>query len=199
MSENISIQSTTTQGSNGNTTWFSTGTTSTGSQYFTQYMNSGNDSAVIGNYLHGYYYDTQYGFFKLDWSATDPLMNVRVIASTDRCASGYGYKLSGFAQGIDAGLLNFNYSSDVFVYYCESDGKLHGYAYDVDFGFQSFEGVRFNINAIPENTQAFTAVADPFFVNNNSIILSSPVGAGTIQGDQQSTDWGKSMLFYIVK
>ncbi len=65
--------------------------------------------------------------------------NVRVISSTDRCATGYGYKLGGFAQGVDAGLINFNYSSDVFVYYCESDSKLHGYAYNEDYGFQSFE------------------------------------------------------------
>ncbi|MFZ4461162.1 MAG: hypothetical protein ACOYN2_01070 [Patescibacteria group bacterium] len=52
---------------------------------------------------------------------------------------------------------------------------------------------------MPDNTPSLATDTTPFFVNNNSVILSMPVGTGTIQGDQQSSDWGKSMLFYIVK
>lgn len=100
---------------------------------------------------------------------------------------------------MDAGFLDFDYSSDIFVYYCDSDSKLHGYAYNEDYGLQSFEGIRFTIAAVPDNTPSLASNTAPFFVNNNSVILSAPAGAGTIQGDQQSNDWGKSMLFYIVK
>ena len=193
-------------GSNNNTLWFSTGTTSTGSQYYINYINKDNDSTTISNYLIGYYYDTQYGLFRLDWDATNPNNNVRIIDSTDKCTTGYGYKLGGFARGAvyngtipDAGFFNFNYSDDIYVYYCESDGKLHGTAYDLDYGFQSFEGIQFDIIAKSDLTPAILGNPDPFFVNNNSILLLPSVGWNSVQGDEAATDWGKSSTFYIIK
>ncbi len=143
----IATQSATGTGSNGSTVWVSTGTTSTGGQYLTEYVNRDDDSATVGNYLRGYYYDTVYGFFRLDWDSADPSNNVRVSDSTDRCGNGYGYRFDGFARGIDAGFLDFGYDDSTFVYYCESDGLLHGYAYSPDSGFQNFEGISVTLSA----------------------------------------------------
>lgn len=157
-------------GSNNSQVWFSTGLTSTGATSYTSYINKDNDSDTIGNYLRGYYYDTQFGFFKLDWSA-DTTKNVRIVSSTDKCSSGYGYKFSGFASGSTVGFMQFDYSNDIYVYYCEADKKLHGYAYSEHIGFQSFEGLSFEIASLAQNLQTLTSGDDPFFVNNNSLIL----------------------------
>jgi hypothetical protein len=85
---NFPSQGSTSPGSNNSTVWFSTGSSSSGT---TSYWNKNNDSDTIGNYLRGYYYDTQFGFFLLDWN-TDSIKNVHIIGSTDKCGSGYGYK-----------------------------------------------------------------------------------------------------------
>lgn len=53
-----------------------------------EYVNKDSDQTMFGNYLKGHYYDTQLGFFKLDWS-TNPANNVRFVASTTKCSSGY--------------------------------------------------------------------------------------------------------------
>jgi hypothetical protein len=199
VSQTIPTQSATSGGGNSNIVWFSTGTTSTGTQYYIQYMNKDNDSSTIQNYLRGYYYDTQFGFFKLDWNTLNTDENVHISASSDRCPTGYWYRFDGYAQGVDAGFLDFGYNDDIYVYYCESDNKLHGYAYSPDFGLQSFEGISFSVAATSTNN-AFTPVStDPFFVNNNSILLLPDNGSRTVQGDVTSSDWGKSTIFYIVK
>lgn len=138
-------QQTTSSGSNNSTAWFSTGAASTGT---TSYINKDNDSDTIGNYLRGYYYDTQLGFFRLDWNLTDTTKNVRVISSTDKCGTGYGYKFGGYAYGEAGGYIKFDYNNDIFVYYCESDKKLHGYAYGEHTGFQNFEGLSFEVVAL---------------------------------------------------
>lgn len=189
VSQNIPTQSATTTGGNTNTVWFSTGTTSTGAQYYVQYVNRDNDSSIVNNYLQGYYYDTQFGFFKLDWDSTTPSNNVRIVDSTDKCPTGYGYKLGGYARGEDVGFLDFDFDNDIYVYYCESDQKLHGYAYDFDLGLQSFEGIGFNIAASSTNTASLIGGNDPFFVNNNSIILLPNTESTSVQGDIASTDW----------
>lgn len=199
VSQDIPTQSTTSGGGNNNVVWFSTGSTSTGTQYYVQYVNRDNDSSTIYNYLRGYYYDTQYGFFKLDWNALDPSENVHVSDSSDRCPTGYGYRFDGYAQGVDAGFLDFGYDDDIFVYYCESDNRLHGYAYHPDLGLQSFEGISFSLAATSTNVASGSVSVDPFFVNNNSVLLLPDNGSISVQGDVSSSDWGKSAIFYIIK
>ena len=173
---NFSPQAATGSGSNNSVVWFSTGGASTGT---TSYINKNNDSDTIGNYLRGYYYDTQFGFFRLDWNATDTSQNVRIVSSTNKCGTGYGYKFSGFAYSDTAGLVRFDSSNDVFVYYCESDKRLHGYAYSEQIGFQNFEGLSFEIVSLSQNVPSLTFGLDPFFVNNNSLILMGLPGTLT--------------------
>jgi hypothetical protein len=102
VSQTIPTQSAVSGGGNNNTVWFSTGSTSTGTQYYVQYVNRDNDSSTINNYLRGYYFDTQYGFFQLDWNPANISNNVHISDSTDRCPTGYGYRFDGYARGIDA-------------------------------------------------------------------------------------------------
>lgn len=100
--------------------------------------------------------------------------------------------MAGFAYGKDGGLMNFAYSSSVFVYYCENDGKLHGYAYSDDGGFQSFEGVSLTISAGTYSATASppTAVSsDPNFINNNTLLLKSipeELRPSVVQGELQA-------------
>ncbi len=56
------------------------------------YINKNNDSEAVGNYFSGSYYESQFGFFRLNWSE-DMSKNVRIVGSTNKCPSGYGYKL----------------------------------------------------------------------------------------------------------
>lgn len=107
-----------------------------------EYVNKDSDQNIYGNFLKGHYYDSVFGFFRLDWSE-NPENNVRFVASTNRCVGGYGYVLGGYAYSKYAGFVAFNHSSETFVYYCEDDRKLHGYAYGDGVGFQSFEGISF--------------------------------------------------------
>lgn len=103
-------------------------------------VNTGNDSDIIGNSLKGYYHDTYFGGFQLDWNKVDPNLNVHVADSTEKCANGsYGYKFAGYAYSKLGGFVNFGYSNDIFVYYCVGDQKLHGYAYHQNVGTVSVE------------------------------------------------------------
>jgi hypothetical protein len=56
------------------------------------YINKGQNSSVVGNYFTGYYYDSVLGYFEADWSVNES-ENIRVVGSTGKCSSGYGYKL----------------------------------------------------------------------------------------------------------
>ncbi|MDP2104079.1 MAG: hypothetical protein Q8K26_04115 [Candidatus Gracilibacteria bacterium] len=202
VSNNFDPQPATSSGSNNSTVWFSTGglsldETASGT---TSYINKTNDSDTIGNYLRGYYYDTQFGFFRLDWNLVDTTKNVRIISSTDKCGTGYGYKFGGYAYGEAGGYIKFDYNNDIFVYYCESDDKLHGYAYSEHTGFQSFEGLSFEIIALSGNTPSLTFGSDSFFVNNTSLILMGLSGRSTdIQGESVANQKGREVIFYIVK
>lgn len=201
---NLSPQSATSSGSNNSKIWFSTGGSLSGT---TSYINKNNDSDTIGNYLKGYYYDTVLGFFKLDWNSTDTTQNVSILSSTDKCVSGYGYKFWGYAASDTAGYIQFNHDANNFVYYCESDKKLHGWAYSEQIGFQSFEGISFEIVALAQNPQSLPSWNDPFFVNNNTKILmgtttSSNGGQNkmnTIQGKWLARKSWQEVFFYIVK
>jgi hypothetical protein len=167
----------------------------------TSYVNSNSDATVIGDYLKGYYYDSMLGFFRLDWSA-NPSNNVRFVASSTKCASGYGYQLGGYAYGAYGGIINFGYSSNINVYYCQSDNKLHGYAYSSDTGFQNFEGVGFSLlgGGAVMGAGFSTGSSDPFFANNSTILLSeTPSSITNIQGEKTSSEIGSEVIFYIVK
>lgn len=196
---NIPSQWATSYGSNGSQVWFSLGGVST---EITSYWNKNNDSDVIGNYLRGYYYDSQFGFFKLDWNGVDMMKNVHIISSTDKCGSWYGYKFSGYAYSDTAGYINFNYDTNNFVYYCEADKKLHGYAYGEQIGFQNFEWISFEVVALAQNNQSLPSGNDPFFVNNNStIIMNLPpdFNPSTIQWKGLAGKLWQEVIFYIIK
>lgn len=154
---------------------------------YTSVVNSGDDSSTVGNYFRGYYFDSNYGFFKLDWSA-DTTQNVRILESTDKCAAigigGYGYKIGGYAKSEEVGFIKFDYSSDIFVFYCDSDKKLHGYAYSDIAGFQNFEGISVDISGAPS---VLTTFSDPFF------------SLDSIQGESPITDPNKEIFFYVIK
>ncbi|EKD44771.1 MAG: hypothetical protein ACD_71C00010G0003 [uncultured bacterium (gcode 4)] len=203
VSTDFSSQPATSSGSNNSTVWFSTGWLSLDETVSgtTSYINKDNDSDTIGNYLRGYYYDTQFGFFRLDWNLTDTTQNVRIISSTDKCGTGYGYKFGGYAYGEAGGYIKFDYNNDIFVYYCESDDKLHGYAYSEHTGFQNFEGLSFEVVALSQNTSNLpSGSGDPFFVNNTSLILIGLSGRSTdIQGESVANQKWREVIFYIVK
>ncbi len=57
-----------------------------------EYYNLWDNSAVIGNYFSGFYYDDIFGYFQADWSS-NAWENVRIVSSTTACTTGYGYKL----------------------------------------------------------------------------------------------------------
>ncbi len=198
----VAPQSASGSGSNGSVVMVGTGGTSADGTAtgMVEYVNKDSDQTMFGNYLRGYYYDTQLGFFKLDWSS-NPSDNVRFVASTTKCASGYGYALGGYAYGQDGGLIDFDYSSDISVYYCENDKKLHGYAYSTDAGFQNFEGI--SLEAWSGGYRAtFVLGEDPNFLNNSTFLLSSippELQATGIQGETQTRSWGVETIFYIVK
>ena len=84
ISSSIKNQSATSPGSYNSEISFLTGAAS--------YINKNNDSDIIENYFTGAYYDSQFELFQLNWS-TDTTKNVRIIGTTGKCSSGYGYKL----------------------------------------------------------------------------------------------------------
>lgn len=63
----------------------------------TQYVNTDGDATDIGNQFAGYYVDTIYGPFRLDWSS-DSVKNVSIVGSTPSCADGFGYLLGGYVR-----------------------------------------------------------------------------------------------------
>lgn len=203
ISENILAQSATDTGSNNSQVsilswWIDQ----------TNYINAWDNSAIIGNYFSGYYYDTVYGFFRLDWS-NNLSNNVRIVSWTDACAQGYGYKIGWYAYSESAGLIDFDYNNDIYVYYCLSDKKMHGYSYSNILGFQSFEGIGFDVLTSPiSETQAPTS--NDSFINDQTQIteLSSPLDPNNASNNSPPTiiwsdifeflDTDES-IFYIIK
>ena len=112
----------------------------------TYYVNKNNDYNAIWDYLKGYYYDSVYWYFRLDWS--DDLNNNVHFSSkfswdSTKCSSGTWYTLSWFAYSKYYWYINFDYWT--WVYYCVNDNKLHWFAYSDHLWYQSFEGIKFNI------------------------------------------------------
>ena len=208
VSRTLDTSSSTTAWTSASTIWFSTGWvssdgTASGSSL---YINNWNDTQVISNYLSGFYYDTNYGFFAFSWTGATSL-NVHVSDVTTKCGAWvYGFRFAWYAKGAETALgntvwlINFWYDNNIFVYYCDNDKKLHGYAYSEDIGFQSFEWIAFEVGAVPNIGDPFSPKVDPFFVNNNSAIISDTNQAfNSIQSDVISTDWWKESIFYIIK
>lgn len=197
--ETISYQSASWTGSNNSIIHFS---------YFwedTEYVNKWANISIIGNYFRGYYYDSILWYFKLDWSLDDPTKNVRIISSTTKCPSGYGYKLWWYAYSTYAGFMDFNYNNNIFVYYCESDESLHGYAYSKYGWFQSFEGIQFEI--LPWSWATTVLSWTGLFVNDTTDIWGESTynWADSIP-DYNNLGWDifeyddtKESIFYIFK
>lgn len=164
------------------------------------YWNLGNNSTVIGNYFRGWYYDSVFWFFQLDWS-TDSENNVHVIGSTSACSTWYGYKLWGYAYSSYYWFIDFNYSGNIFVYYCVEDGALHGYAYNSHIWFQDFEWIWFeiipNISSVADNTWTW------IFINDTTKINLPNYWDGNINSyiwwDVIQSEDDKESIFYIIK
>lgn len=139
---------------------------------YLEYINRWDNSSIIGNYFQrGVYYDSIFWFFKTDWSSNQN-QNVRIVSSTSKCSSGYGYKLGGFAYSTTAGFIDFDYSGDIFVYYCVQDASLYGYAYSPSLWFQNFQGISFDINKVQE---APTLITGTWFFTNDTSAIKNPV------------------------
>jgi len=168
------------------------------------YVNKWNNSTVVGNFFQGYYYDTLLGFFRLDWSS-NVSENVSIVGSTWACPSGYGYKLWGYAYSETAGLIDFDYSGSVFVYYCEVDKSLHGFAYSDIAWLQNFEGIGFEI--IPNIWTIAEVTGTWIFVNDVTNIVdivtytwaTSNYDYNVIWGDVVNLDATEESIFYIIK
>ncbi len=196
VAENITNQSATATGSNNSVVIFLTGWTDD-----PQYINAWNNSTVIWNYFRGYYYDSVYGYFQLDWDDSgDIANNVHITGSTDRCSSGYGYKIGWYAYSEYYGFVDFNYDSSVYVYYCLSDQSMYGHAYSELVWFQNFEWIWFEILTTPINTTPETTTST-WFVNDRTNIIDvewNP-GPNVIGSDVfEFKDTGES-IFYIIK
>ena len=196
----IGSQSATQLGSNSSQVSFSYWV---GAGSITNYVNKSTDSTIIGNYFSGYYYDRVLWFFQLDWSA-DKEQNVRIVDSTIKCSSWYGYKLGWYAYSKYSGFMDFDYNNDIFVYYCEIDQKLHGYAYTKYNWFQNFEGI--GINILPANSLV-NVTWTGIFVNDNTHVGLEKTYTWSDSSSDFNSLWGnvfnfddtKESLFYIIK
>lgn len=193
----INQQTATATGSNNSSVTFS----STGSR-LSQYVNSGDDSTIIGNHFEWYYYDSLYWFFQLNWSSNWN-ENVRIISTTSACVSWVWYKLGWKAYSQYAWYIDFNYSATDFVYYCESDGLLHGKAYSQSIWFQNFEGIGFQIAT--SITQSAETISHTWvFQNDDTSIddvyetISDPTTRTSGEFIDSFEDSWES-LFYIIK
>ncbi len=177
------------------------------------YMNKGNDSSTIGNYFSGYYHDTVLWYFQTNWSS-NASENIRVISSTSSCSSWYGYKLGWYAYSSSFWFVDFDYNSNIFVYYCVVDKKLRGYSYNSQLWFQNFTGITFEIEA-DSNTVAAAPTGTGVFLNDSTTItapaspgwgtppkwqaVNSNFTTNTIQSSKIEFDSLKESLFYIIK
>lgn len=168
------------------------------------YINKWNNSTIVWNYFKGFYYDNTFGFFRLDWSE-NPTQNVSIISGTAACVTSYGYKLGWYAYSEYYGFIDFDYSDDVFVYYCEWDKQLRGYWYSATLGFQNFEWIWFEI--IPNVSTLTQDIWTQIFVNDTTNIESiqiytwetSNFDYNSIGWDINEFDTTKESIFYIIK
>ncbi len=164
------------------------------------YWNAWNNSTVIWNYFRWFYYDSVFWYFQLDWSGQKD-ENVSVVWSTTACWNWYWYKLWGFAYSPYYGFIDFDYSNNIFVYYCVDDSSLHGYAYNENIWFQNFEGIGFEI--IGEVGTVSEDVSDGIFVNDSTKINLENFWDWNIRSylwwDLIQWEDDKESIFYIIK
>jgi hypothetical protein len=175
-------------------------------------VNKWDNSSIIWNYFTGLYYDSVLWFFKTDWS-NNASENVRIVDSTSKCPSGYWYKLWGFAKSEDFWFVDFDYNSNIFVYYCVSDGSLHGFSYSLNNWFQNFEGISFEVQKQASNPSPAPSWTWNFVNDNTSITqpntptespnewqaINSNFTPETIQNDSFKFESTSESLFYIIK
>lgn len=197
LSSNLGVQSSVGEGSNASqiqlpSTWGWNGTA--------EYWNAWDNSTIIGNFFKWYYYDTVFGYFQLDWSG-DTDENVKIIWSTTACSTGYWYKIGWYAYSPYFGFIDFDYNSNIFVYYCVDDQKMHGYAYNENIWFQNFEGI--NLAIIPNVTTLSVNTSTWVFVNDTTSIDKPDFWDGNINTfigwDVINLDDDKESIFYIIK
>lgn len=182
---------------------------STGSWAY--YVNQRNNSTIIWNSFSGYYYDSVYWYFKLDWSE-DINDNVRIVDSTNKCSTWYWYKLDWFALWWWAWFIDFWHNSNTFVYYCLDDNKMYGTAYWKHIWYQDFEWISLEI-LVDVETLVEHVTEDTIFINDNSkiddIILptwkisnlpkTSNASNNQLWWDVFNIDDTKESIFYIIK
>lgn len=170
----------------------------------TYYVNSWNNSAIIWDYFKGYYYDSIFWYFKLDWS-NEKNDNVRIIGSTDKCSTWYGYKFWGKAKSNNAWFIDFNYSNDKFVYYCLDDEKLYWEAYWKYIWIQKFDWI--DVKIVDPDTIDQT-IGNTNFVNDITNItdtnppvtwIDSNKWFENIWWDTYQFDDTDESIFYIIK
>lgn len=170
----------------------------------TYYVNKWDNSTAVWNYFEWYYYDSNLGYFLLDWS-TNPNENVRIVDSTSECSTWYGYKLWWKSYSAYFGFMDFNYSEDIFVYYCLADAKLHWLAYSPYIWFQNFEWIALEL--FPTISTAFLNPSSEIFVNDVTSIDEVEWFVGSWSNkDDDSVGWERYNLddtqeatFYIIK
>lgn len=164
------------------------------------YVNDKDNSAIIWNYFKGYYYDSLFWFFKLDWSSNAG-DNVRIIGSTTKCVNWYWYKLWGKAYSQVSWYIDFGYDNNTFVYYCLSDKKLHWTAYWKYIWYQSFDWIQIDVSVdVPSLVEK---VKNDLFRNDTTNIENSTILS---QDEIKSLWWNliqiddtKESIFYIIK
>lgn len=167
----------------------------------TSYTNEWNNSDIIWDYLSWFYYNSLYWFFELNWSS-DNSKNIRITSSTDLCNSGYGYKLGGYAKSDTLWLIDFDYNSTVYVYYCLDDASLHGKAYSDLIGYQNFEWLHFQI--LSTLSWSLDSSADTLFVNNTTTIFSNSKESLINKSNpnivkKEAIEYWEESIFYIWK
>ncbi len=174
----------------------STSSNMLGNTYFstwwidTKYYNKDTNSDVVWDYLWWYYYNKNYWFFQLDWSA-DKLQNVRIIWSTSKCSSWYWYRFDWYAQSKIGWLIDFGYNKDTYVYYCLSDKRLYWKAYFPAVWEISFDWILLEILPI-STTPTVNNSKDSFFVNNYSNLFY-------VNFEEKWVKYWAESVFYIWK
>jgi len=204
VSHTFSSQSSSWVGSNSSIISFITSPSSASTDYAGYYINKWNNSTIIGNYFEWYYYDSMFWLFKLDWSS-DLTQNVRIIWSTTQCPDSYWYKIGWYAYSEDFGFIDFDYSSAIYVYYCEWDQKLYWYTYNDAIGFQNFDWIGFDV--VPNVDTSPVLTSSGIFVNDSTTIeqiqiytwSTSNVDYNAIWWDLNEFDTTKESIFYIIK
>lgn len=161
----------------------------------TKYFNKNSNSDIVGDYLWWYYYNKNYWFFKLDWS-DDKTKNVRIVWSTSKCLNWYWYRFDWYAQSwnwvvSNAGLIDFWYNKDTYVYYCVWDKRLYWKAYspaiwEIIFDWILLEILPVSLNPTVNNSK------DAFFVNNYSNLFY-------VNFEEKWIKYWAESIFYIWK